>query len=742
MNPRRDDPRGAYASRLRLWRLQCGEPSFRDLERLTGIPRSTLHDRLADGHGLDWEFIEKVVTAIHRLAKQPGLELDLDDWRRQYEQVSRVREQGERTPVWIGPIVAPADPYQPRRTGAALDVSGDTGRTYVLHGTGGVGKTQLAAHVADQVWRERAADLVVWVTATSRDAIVTAYAEVAEALRVDPGAGPVRVLAKLAEPGGPRWLIVLDDLQHPADADRLWPPAGNGNVLVTTRRQDASLRANRRIVVPVDLFDATESQRFLTERLGAGAAAGAGPVAAALGHLPLALELAAAYMIDLHLDCGRFLDRLAARRLQELDPDDRSRPGLTTLWTMSVRTADQLQPSGVAEPLLDVAAVLDANGIPVDLLTSAPVRALVAERRGRETTADDALDGLSCLERLSLAGLDEPRRTVRVHQLLQRAVRESAPARCSVAVRAAADAIVAIWPEDEHDRSLIQRLRDNVGAARRAGEDALWDGDMHQALFRAGNSLSRDRLFTTAIGYWTGLRTEAERRLGPEHRDTLSIRNNLAWSHGRAGDPARAAADLLELLGTRQRVLGRDAVNTLATSHGVAVWLSAAGETAKAVPVLAGLVDDYLRVLGPDHQDTLNTRLVLVGLTGRTAPADAVRGLNALLDDYLRTFGPDHERTWEVQTSLIDRLAATGAGDQALDRYTRLLASQNRVLGSDHLDTLESRYGLADLVGRLGQRGEAAALMHELLQDVTRLDGIIPYGLERLRLDIERWSAY
>ncbi|MEV0396726.1 hypothetical protein [Polymorphospora rubra] len=49
----------------------------------------------------------------------------------------------------------------------------------VLTGLGGVGKTQLAAHLADQLWRDWQVDLLVWVTATSRSNVLASYAQAA-----------------------------------------------------------------------------------------------------------------------------------------------------------------------------------------------------------------------------------------------------------------------------------------------------------------------------------------------------------------------------------------------------------------------------------------------------------------------------------------------------------------------------------------------------------------------------------
>ncbi|OPG07462.1 hypothetical protein B1R27_13215 [Streptomyces sp. GKU 895] len=58
-----------------------------------------------------------------------------------------------------------------------LDGGGDTGATgLVLSGLGGVGKTQLAAEYARTVFGSPEVDLLVWVNAADRGAVVDTYA--------------------------------------------------------------------------------------------------------------------------------------------------------------------------------------------------------------------------------------------------------------------------------------------------------------------------------------------------------------------------------------------------------------------------------------------------------------------------------------------------------------------------------------------------------------------------------------
>ncbi|MEV2236455.1 hypothetical protein AB0H69_49200, partial [Streptomyces phaeochromogenes] len=170
-----------------------------------------------------------------------------------------------------------------------------------------------------------------------------------------------------------RWLIVLDDVADPADLHGLWPPdSPHGRTLVTTRRRDAALKGEGRRLVEVGLFTAAEALAYLTTSLAAhGRTEPAGQLtmlAAELGHLPLALAQAAAYLIDSGKSAAAYRDLLADRTttLTDLTPDtlpDEHAFALAAAWSLSIDRADTLRPAGLARPMLHLAALLDANGI-------------------------------------------------------------------------------------------------------------------------------------------------------------------------------------------------------------------------------------------------------------------------------------------------------------------------------------------------------------------------------------------
>lgn len=353
-----------------------------------------------------------------------------------------------------------------------------SGQTTVLAGTGGVGKTQLAADFATRTWHDQSLRLAMWVTADSRVSITTAYAEAAHRLLgVDPGA-PDAAAQRLLEWMGStdqRWLVVLDDVHRPADMLDLWPSTGRmGRVVVTTRRRDPALHRSDRVMLPVGVFTHTESLSYLRAKLtatstGAELDDGAADLADTLGHLPLALAQAAAYQLDRGLTCRRYRDRFLdhSRKLAEVlpNPDEDELPDgyrhtIATTWSLSIDLADRFAPRGLATPLLHIAALLDPAGTPLAVFTTSPILSHLAAI-GFDVGEDAIADALAVLHRLSLVTLDHTQaaRMVSTHALVQRAVRDTLnPERRRHLARTAADALLAHDPAHPDTVLALARL--------------------------------------------------------------------------------------------------------------------------------------------------------------------------------------------------------------------------------------------------------------------------------------------
>src|SRR6516225_6306444 len=153
--------------------------------------------------------------------------------------------------ILLSGIVPPlADIFYPRaETGPDLAGNLQPGETVVLvHGgesdpalvaQGGTGKTQLAVEFAHAMWNGRMVEVLVWVTATNAESIITGFAQAANTVdAANPGEGAeaaaARFVSWLAHTKRP-WALVIDDLNNAADLENLWPAGASGRILITTR---------------------------------------------------------------------------------------------------------------------------------------------------------------------------------------------------------------------------------------------------------------------------------------------------------------------------------------------------------------------------------------------------------------------------------------------------------------------------------------------------------------------------
>ncbi|MFJ4843221.1 tetratricopeptide repeat protein, partial [Streptomyces sp. NPDC088746] len=675
-----------------------------------------------------------------------------------------VQQAAPRTPAtWphqVGVLPPRAQSFQHRAEAdqlrAAVDSGGTAVLTQVLTGTGGVGKTQLAADYARTAWDNDEVDVLVWISASSRSAITAGYAQASvEVLAADPSDPEQAARAFLAwlEPKAEqkpcRWLVVLDDVADPADMRGWWPPTSPyGRTLVTTRRREAALTGAGRYRVTVGLFTPQEAVAYFTAVLAAHdrhePTDQINSLAADLGYLPLALAQAAAHIIDADLTCASYRELLAdrIRKLADLLPEPGALPDdqtatVAATWSLSIERADQLRPAGLARPMLHLASFLDPNGIPATVLTSQPALAhLIAHRTPPGTggahqpalvSVEESVLVLRALHRLSLIDHtpDTPHQAVRVHQLVQRATRDTlTPDQYDRIALTAADALTAAWPDIERDTGLAQTMCANAFSLARTAKDALYQPACHVMFFRAGKSLGESGQTAAAAAATEELLADLVRVLGPDHPDTLATRGNHAYWQAEAGDAVGAAAAYEELLADRLRVLGPDHLNTLAARGNLASCRRRAGDAVGAAAAYEELLADQLRVLGPDHPDTLLTRHNLAASQSEAGDAvGAVAATEELLADLVRVLGRDHPNTLATRSNLGALRGEAGDVVGTVAATEGLLADLVRMLGPDHLNTQTVRGNLAHLRGEAGDAVGAAAAYEELLADRLRVLG-------------------
>jgi len=652
-------------------------------------------------------------------------------------------------PVLSGRVPPVADAYIPRaESGVGLAGGLNPGETVVLvtagdaagvlGGLGGTGKTQLAVAIARMLWEQREVDLLVWVTASSRDAVVTGYAQALADVGApdrwrEPEAAAARFVAWLAGTGRP-WLVVLDDLTDAVVLDGLWPLGASGRLVVTTNRPDTALRAHGPRVAEVGAFSSRESLDYLFTKLQADRTqwTGAVELATALGFLPIALAQAGAVMAGTGLSCREYLTRIAGQRRLPGALAGAGFSSVAATCVLALEFAGQLPPAGLARPMLALISMLDPNGIPGAVLTSRACCAFLAGFRG-SAPADgaSARAAVYALAQLGLVTIDttSAARTVRTHELVQAVVRQGLPAAESGQVaRAAADALFQAWPQQAVPAAALdQALRDCTARLSQAAGALLWAPQCHPVLLRAGQSLDDAGLTGPAIAYWQAMTDLARPRLGAAHPQAIYAGERLAAA-GEAADAAGRHADAIpvheRVLAERERELGPAHPDTLNARNSLARAYTAGGRAGDATRLAERALADCERALGPGHPGTLTARANLAhAYRAAGRPKEAISLFEQILAEREKVQGGDHPDTLAARGNLGSAYRAAGRLRDAIGAYKRALADRERVQGPDHPDTLTARANLADTYHLAHKLKDALPLYERTFADRERVQG-------------------
>ncbi|HUA40569.1 MAG TPA: tetratricopeptide repeat protein [Streptosporangiaceae bacterium] len=657
-------------------------------------------------------------------------------------------DQREIWPLQSGPLPALADNYCARtETGIALGNAPVAGEILVLAGpvpsdalgptgTGGTGKTQLATAAALELMRTRSADLLIWVNASSRDAVLTGYAraladlQVAELTTDLESAGPMMIewLASASRP----WLVVLDDVTDARDLTELWPQGARRRVLVTARSATAMPPGQSVRVREIGPLSHRESVNYLTAALkeDPDLRLGAPDLAADMEGLPVGLAFAVAVITDRRVDCRDYRAMLAERRqLLARSPAGRWPLTVTAAWSLAVDRVTEIVPGALAWRALAFSSMLDSEGAPAAVIMSDAACRYLTDRPEAPLAENQAYvrGVLGVLARLGLLTLDRPSRThtIRMHAQIQQAVMSYISAEYrDQAGSAAADALLEAWPAVEGSPESGQRLRACAARLREVTGDLLWIKRCHPVLAQAGESLSGAGLTRSAASYWQALLTADSALLGNSHPDTILARGNLADSYERAGQPENAIGLYEEAFADSEQVHGPDSAETLTALGRLSAAYLAAGRSGEAIALHRRNLETRERAHGPRHHDTIAARARLADCCLSAGQhKEAVDLYTRILADRERIQGSRHPDTMAARASLAFAYRSAGRMKEAIPAYQRVLADREQTQGAHHPDTLAARGNLASAYHSAGRMKEAIPVYERTLTDWEQLHG-------------------
>lgn len=487
--------------------------------------------------------------------------------------------------------------------------------------------------------------------------------------------------------GHRRWLLVIDGLAEDAvpALTRDIPVSGKagGHVLITSRGPVLEAPVRLQPLAP----DAAVSLLLL--RSGRKGGTAAATVAEATGGLPLALELAAAYMAA----SGTTMADYAMLLETAMRPTADRSTAVAGTWRLSFDRVVLEDPE--AADLLHLCAFLASAAVPTALLQVRRPRAelprLLEDRRkldgaiqvlaqysliNRRRYAMDVPRLVQELTRDSLSQRDQRRWSGATLRLLvdafPRAPEE--PGSWLTCLRLLSHALAALELAFQLDAepALASLLADRVAGylqvraepslARPLLERALATDERLLGPDDVRTSVSLDRLarvlrdqgdLAAARELYERALAIDERILGPDHDSTGVSLHNLAMVRWAQGELAAARPLLERALVITERAPGPNDRSTATSLYSLAKLLRELGERTTARPLLERALEIQERVLGPDHPDTATTLEYMAALSEEQGDMMAARRLLQLsLAARERTFGQEHPATARTRTLL------------------------------------------------------------------------------------------
>ncbi|KAF2434644.1 kinesin light chain 1, partial [Tothia fuscella] len=273
-------------------------------------------------------------------------------------------------------------------------LSSDGGRrTVVLHGLGGIGKTQLTVEYAKRHKYNYSA--IFWLNIKDEDSVKQSFTNIAkQILREHPQISQLggvdakenldelidAVKAWLSLPNNSRWLMIYDNYDNPklatttdtaaVDIRRFLPEAYQGSVVITTRSAQVKVGHRIQVAKMKQLRDSLEILSNTSGREGLINDPDAVRLAKELDGLPLALATAGAYLDQVAVSFKDYL-RLYKEswgRLQKSSPELSSYEDRTLYSTWQISFDHVEQQNGLSAKLLRLWAYFDNQDLWFELL--------------------------------------------------------------------------------------------------------------------------------------------------------------------------------------------------------------------------------------------------------------------------------------------------------------------------------------------------------------------------------------
>ncbi|KAI0544399.1 P-loop containing nucleoside triphosphate hydrolase protein [Xylaria curta] len=640
-----------------------------------------------------------------------------------------------------------------------------------LVGLGGVGKSQLAIEYAYRVrdaFKRGNKDIwVFWVHAATRARVEQGFKAIADAVKIrgrnQPNADTLQLVYQwLCNEHNGQWLMVLDsaddinvfydvsqDGKQPATAKEetktlrtYLPQSSNGSIIITTRNKDLAFRltGHPSHVIDVGPMGRADALALLKTKSGSHFDEISGiELVEALGHMPLAIGQAAAYIQQRapRISVKKYLQEFRQNEQKQFSllnydgGDLRREPGApnSVITTLQITFEHIRSHRRSATELLSLMSFFDCQGIqdylvqPIFSNGNHKYKAISNNAPEGNTCKEMFEEDIATLRNYSLISANETGDTFEMHGLVQLSTRkwldmhkETEKFKMACIGRLArtfppphfsnwpacrklfphVEQAVLYYPKDKE----LQHLEDF--------ERILHCGGWYS--HNQGKYAAAERMLEKALAV-------AKNLLGTEHEETANVMNSLTMNYMRQQRWEDAEQMLKETLEISKAILKPDDPRMLDYMDHLAQVYNNQGRLDVAELEFTQIIEKCERMLGSEHPDTLiSTHNLAIVYIDQKRSQKAELLFKEVVEREKKVLGPEHPDTLGSMHGLASSYIDQKRWQKAESLLEKVVERRKKVLGLEHPDTLSSIHELAFVYNSQERWQEAELLLTQVVE--------------------------
>ncbi|KAJ5904683.1 uncharacterized protein N7473_001599 [Penicillium subrubescens] len=619
----------------------------------------------------------------------------------------------------------------------------------VIHGLGGMGKTQLAIRFA----RDHKGDFtaIFWLSGKDRDTLIQSLSSILPRLPGQSHADVAMndeeveqqardVLKWLAIEGNSRWLIIFDNIDQYSpfsgpisdayDIAEFFPGADHGSILITSRLQGLTELGKSFPIHTLDLKHAVQlllqSSRLLLKNTAKELQSDPDTIALAcrLDGLPLAIVIAGAFMRETGTSIPEYLEFYKASwtdlQLQSNPERQYQQGNMLQTWMISYREIQRRDAN--AAVLLLFLACFDNRDIWFELIRTSRYSSNLPNWLEKTTSSGIEFKiGVKALIGFSLLEAKEQEGGYAMHPVVQDwCIHLASTDKTVNPIQLNELAVVSVGyivpsASTRNYSELQQRLLPHANYVRHKGcsdTNIAVSGAFHGL----GDLYSNQGKLQEAEEMYQQALAGKEKALGSDHMSTLNTVNNLGSLYSDQGKLEEAEEMYQRALAGYEKVLGPDNSSTLDIVDNIGSLYSDQGKLKEAEEMYQRALVGKEKALGSDHTSTLNTVNnlgLLYSDQGKSKEAEEL--YQRALVGYEKALGPDHSSTLDIVNNIGNLYSGQGKLKEAAEMYRRALAGYEKAFGPDHASTLNTVNNLGSLYSGQGKLKKAEEMYQRAL---------------------------